>query len=109
MIEFLEDKIAILKKKFDAEIAMTNKMFNEAEVSKLVSKALYKFELSQEYSLTQGNQKDTQDLESISKYKKLYTDLLKQTDFEKKLDNRTIESLENKVSELLAENGQLKN
>lgn len=36
-------------------------------------------------------------------------DLRQQTEYEKRLDMQTIDMLENKVSELLADNGVLKN
>ena len=42
-------------------------------------------------------------------YKSMLNDLTYQTNYEKKLDQQTIEVLENKISHLLADNGTLKN
>ena len=43
-----------------------------------------------------------------NKYKKQYIDLQNQTGYEKKLHEHTVEVLENKVSELIAECAELK-
>ena len=49
-----------------------------------------------------------EDLNSSSKYKELYNDLQQQLKCEKKLNLKMTDVLENKVSELIAENSTLK-
>ncbi len=50
----------------------------------------------------------TRQADKNNKYKELYHDIMHQLECEKKLNQSMVDCLENKVSELIAENGTLK-
>lgn len=51
---------------------------------------------------------NTTESSHTNNYKELYQDLMQQFECEKKLNNSMVDALENKVSELIAENDTLK-
>lgn len=118
-IEDFRVQVETLSRKFAAEKVFTDQMFVKAEVGKICSRALYKFDQDYEREKEQSkviaySYQQTQDLidkltSKKDKYKNLYKELRQEFTYEKRLSARTIEVLEDKVSSLLADHGDLKN
>lgn len=119
----LLQKIATLETKFADEKDYAMNIFVKGEVQKSCARALIKYEIATATTTTVAanspaselfvNKQVSQasssgNLESGSKYKEMYYDVVQQLECEKKLNYNMLDVLENKVSELIAENGTIK-
>ena len=124
----LQGKIASLERKLAHEKSYALNIFVKGEVQKSCARALLKYE----YAASEGHASAARDQAAVSeltvrkqesqasssqgevgstsagKYKEMYQDVVQQLQCEKKLNENMLDILENKVSELIAENGTLK-
>ncbi|TNV84768.1 hypothetical protein FGO68_gene12388 [Halteria grandinella] len=116
LIKELEESSIALERKFAAEKVFTDQMFIKAEVSKICSRSIFKFDQDFVNQIPKSvPQKGSAEerlvviTEKRNKLKQKLNDLRQLTTYDKKLFLQTIDMLENKVSELLASQGYLKN
>lgn len=117
----LRKQIEHLEVQLRDEKAYAFDLFIKEEVQKCCARAIVRYDTVTEQMLnletpskplrtqsTIRRSPEVEDLEDLRKFKELYEDLLQEFECEKKLNQQMTFVLEDKVSELIAENGTLK-
>jgi hypothetical protein len=108
----LEERIKTLEQHLVDEKAYAFDLFLKEEAQKSCAKALLRYSLVADAAPIEEEDGDGAMTETNStgggNYRELYQDLVQQFECEKKLNNSMVDALENKVSELIAENDTLK-
>eukprot|EP00347_Sterkiella_histriomuscorum_P022986 403336388 len=120
----LISRIAYLEQELQDEKQNNIKIIIEEQISSICDKAMFNYELQSlkleselkqinNYSIDNPNNQSSKSLQKIvtkeDSFKDKYNEVKQQLQYEKKLNEQVLNMMENKVSELLAENGQLKN
>lgn len=109
----MEERIRTLEQHLVDEKAYAFDLFLKEEAQKSCAKALLRYSLvAHAAPIEEEDDGDAAMTETNStgggNYRELYQDLVQQFECEKKLNNSMVDALENKVSELIAENDTLK-
>ena len=110
----MEERIKTLEQHLVDEKAYAFDLFLKEEAQKSCAKALLRYSLVADAAPIEeeddGGSAAMTETNSTGggNYRELYQDLVQQFECEKKLNNSMVDALENKVSELLAENDTLK-
>jgi hypothetical protein len=109
----LEERIRTLEQHLVDEKAYAFDLFLKEEAQKSCAKALLRYSLVADAAPIEEEDENRSAMTETNStgggnYRELYQDLVQQFECEKKLNNSMVDALENKVSELIAENDTLK-